>query len=60
MDDQYDDNMDEFQKVARLSKLTNTEVPAPIAHLEQKTIRFSNVCEKENMGHELLKMVGLE
>ena len=60
VDDQYDDNMDEFQKVARLSKLTNTEVPAPIAHLEQKTIRFSNVCEKENMGHELLKMVGLE
>jgi threonine synthase len=60
VDDSYDDTMDEFQKVARLSSLTKTEVPAPIASLEQKTVRFQNVCAKENMGDELLKMVGLQ
>ncbi len=60
VDDNYDDAMDEFQKVERLSALTKTEVPAPIANLESKEVRFKNVCTKENMGSVLLQMVGLQ
>ncbi|MDD5953115.1 MAG: threonine synthase [Oscillospiraceae bacterium] len=59
VDDQYDDKMDEFDKVERLSKLTGTEVPAPIAGLKEKPVRFQNVCEKEQMGDVLLRLLGL-
>ena len=59
VDDHYDGAADEFHQVERLSALTGTTVPEPIAALEEKEVRFRNVCAKEDMGAELLKMVGL-
>lgn len=46
---------DEFEAVRRLSELTKTPVPAPIAALETKTARFKEVCAKEEMNAEVLK-----
>lgn len=55
----FDETMDEFAKVQQLSKETETEIPAPIAELEKKQIRFQNLCTKEAMSSELLKMLNL-
>ncbi|OCN02409.1 threonine synthase [Clostridium sp. W14A] len=51
---------DEFQAVSRLSQLTATRVPAPIAALESKTVRFSSSCKKEEMGAAVLKILDSE
>lgn len=39
----------EFAEVKLLSEKTATEIPAPIAALENATARFTDICEKENM-----------
>lgn len=57
---QYDSDMDEFAKVQQLSKETGTEIPAPIAALESKTVRFQNVCTPQTMSDELLKLLNLQ
>lgn len=56
----YDSALSEFEKVQALARTTNTPIPAPIASLEQKTVRFRNVCEKDAMGDFLLQMLGLK
>ena len=56
----YDAAMDEFAKVQQLSKETGTEIPAPIAALESKTVRFQNVCTPQTMSDELLKLLNLQ
>ncbi len=48
-----------LQKFSSLSKETGTEIPAPIAALESKTVRFQNVCTPQTMSDELLKIVKL-
>ena len=40
---------DEFENVRILSDETNTEIPSPIAALENAQVRFSGIYEKENM-----------
>ena len=40
---------DEFDTVALLSKETATEIPAPIKALENATVRFDDICEKQDM-----------
>lgn len=50
----------EFEKTQELSKLTGTPIPAPIAGLESKPVRFSNVCKKEEMSRVVLQMAGIQ
>ena len=40
---------DEFGTVRLLSQETATEIPAPIAALEDATVRFKEICEKDSM-----------
>ena len=44
-----------FDAVRRLSELTCTDVPMPILGLENKPVRFSSTCRKEEMNGEVLK-----
>ena len=39
----------EFDNVRLLSELTSTEIPEPIKALENATVRFNEVCEKQDM-----------
>ncbi len=39
--------LDEFQKVEALHTLTAHEVPAPLADLQGKTVRFKEVCDRD-------------
>ena len=50
---------DEFEAVKLLSAKTATEIPAPIAELENATVRFNNVCNKEDMNKVVLKRLGI-
>ena len=43
-----------FEAARRLSALTETPVPGPIAALEQKPARFSGVCGKDKMAAAVL------
>ena len=54
------DQNDEFAVVKALSALSGTPVPAPIAALESKTVRFRNVCSKEQMPDAVLRMLNLK
>jgi len=44
----------EFEMVKALSDITDTEIPKQISELEKATVRFSNVCKKENMINAVL------
>lgn len=46
---------DVFRAVRALSGLTGVPVPAPIAELEAKPIRFSQSCAKDGMGAAVLE-----
>lgn len=39
----------EFENVRLLSEITNTDIPSPIAALENATVRFNDVCDKDDM-----------
>ncbi len=58
--DSYDNTISEFEKVQALARATNTQIPAPIAGLAEKPVRFSNVCEKDSMSSFLLQMLHLK
>mgnify|MGYP000882727682 CR=1 FL=1 len=49
---------DVFRAVERLSEKTGAPVPAPIASLEKKPLRFSEVCGKDEMGTAVLRAAG--
>ncbi len=49
----------EFDAVSKLSSSTNTNIPAPIAALENSTVRFNNVCEKQDMNKVVLNHLGI-
>ena len=50
----------EFEAVELLSKITSTEIPAPISSLKTAKIRFENVCEKEDMKRTVLARLGID
>ena len=50
---------DEFDIAEKLSAITNTEIPAPIAALRTAEIRFNNVCEKDDMNKVVLNHLGI-
>ncbi|MBP0962806.1 MAG: hypothetical protein J6Q99_00725, partial [Oscillospiraceae bacterium] len=40
---------DEFSTVDATNRVTGEPVPAPLAGLREKQVRFSNTCEKQDM-----------
>lgn len=51
---------DEFAYVRLLHDVTSTEIPSPIAALENATVRFNETCEKDGMRDVVLKSLGIE
>ena len=51
--------LDEFNMVDKLNEVTGADVPAPLANLKDKKVRFSNVCDKENMSEMVFKLLNL-
>ena len=43
----------------RLSKLTGTEVPKPLAELENAEVRFTTTCAADEMKDVVLKALGI-
>lgn len=50
----------EFDVVRQLSVVTGEQIPAPLADLEQRSVRFTDVCDKEQMAQAVFKMLGIE
>ena len=50
----------EFDAVKLLSEKTGTEIPKPIAALENAQVRFDNVCNKEDMNKVVLNRLGIK
>ena len=49
-----------FEAVRALSRKTNTVIPAPLAALEGKKVRFPDCCRAENMDAVVCSMAGIE
>jgi threonine synthase len=56
----YNSEWSEFEKIDVLSEQTGTPIPAPIAELESKPLRFSQSCPKNEMGNIVLKMANVK
>lgn len=52
-------DLDEFEMVEELNKVTKAEIPKPLASLKDKTVRFTNVCNKEDMSQMVFKLLDL-
>ena len=52
-------SMDEFDMVGELNRVSGVDVPAPIASLKDKTVRFTDVCDKEDMSQMVFKLLDL-
>ena len=50
-----EENGDDFQKLATLSKATNTPIPAPISALKGKARRFGEVIDRDEMRDAVCK-----
>lgn len=50
---------DDFDNVRLLSRLSATEIPAPIKALEDAQIRFKDICEKEEMLSAVYKSLNI-
>lgn len=51
--------LDEFEMVDELNRLTGADIPEPIALLKNKQIRFTDVCSKEDMSQMVFKLLDL-
>ena len=51
--------LDEFEMVDALNKATDADVPKPLASLKDKTVRFTDVCNKEDMSQMVFKLLDL-
>ncbi|MBE6765171.1 MAG: threonine synthase [Ruminococcaceae bacterium] len=49
----------EFENIDELSVLSSCPVPAPLAALESKSVRFDKVCKKEDMTKAVFDMLGI-
>ncbi len=49
----------EFDAVKLMCEKTDTQIPAPISALENATVRFDNVCEKQDMYKVVLERLGI-
>ena len=52
-------NLDEFEMVDELNRVTGADVPQPLASLTDKNLRFSDVCNKEDMSQMVFKLLDL-
>lgn len=52
-------DLDEFEMVDELNSRTNAPVPNPLKSLKDKEVRFTNVCDKENMSEMVFKLLNL-
>ena len=50
---------DEFDTVNILSEETKTEIPEPIKALENASVRFNEICDKEDMLQSVYKALGI-
>ena len=51
---------DEFEAVDKLSDSTKTSAPLPLSALKTAEVRFSNVCEKQDMSKVVLEHLGIK
>lgn len=51
--------LDEFEMVDELNKVTGADVPKPLASLKDKSVRFNDVCNKEDMSRMVFKLLDL-
>ena len=51
---------DDFEKIAELSTATGTPIPAPIAALQNKPIRFHDSCAPAEMFKKALELTGAD
>lgn len=56
---EFDANADEFELVDKLAEITKLDVPASLAELKNKDIRFTNSINKENMKEFVLETLGI-
>ena len=52
-------DLDEFDMVDELNAKTGADIPAPLKVLKDKKVRFTNVCDKENMSDMVFKLLEL-
>lgn len=52
-------DLDEFEMVDELNKVTGAEVPKPLASLKDKAVRFTQVCDKKDMSQMVFKLLNL-
>ena len=50
----------EFDAVKLMCEKTDTPIPGPISALENATVRFDNVCEKQDMHKVVLSRLGIK
>ncbi len=50
---------DEFATVNKLSEVTSTKVPTPIAALKGNEVRFNNLCDAKDMEKAVLNHLGI-
>jgi threonine synthase len=55
--DDYDKGEDDFAKISELSALSGTPIPQPIADLQEKAIRFQNICTVDRMSDAVLDFI---
>ena len=51
--------LDEFEMVEELNRITGADVPKPLASLRDKKVRFTDVCNKEDMSQMVFKLLNL-
>lgn len=54
-----DSELDEFDIVNELNRVTCACVPEPLKALKDKKVRFTDVCDKENMSEMVFKLLNL-
>ena len=48
---------DAFEEAQTLSRLTETPVPPQIQALQQKAVRFTDVCTPSEMSQQVLRII---
>jgi len=52
-------DLDEFDMVDELNRVSSADVPKPLANLKNKEVRFKNVCNKEDMSKMVFSLLEL-
>lgn len=51
--------LDEFDVVDKLNEVTDVQIPRPLASLKDKKVRFTEVCNKEDMSQMVFSLLKL-